>query len=273
MSTILFFIAEHAVAVSALHLFFDMVWVFLVALYLRDNSIIDVAYGLAFILVAATTLFNFGEYPLGGVVTLLVSVWGLRLAIRIHERNRGRGEDFRYAAWRKKWKWFKTRSFFQIFMLQGFIVWLMTLPVVLASSNPAPFLTPVSILGISVWLVGFFFEAVGDYQLDRFITKQKTAGDTSGKLMTTGLWSITRHPNYFGEATMWWGIWLVALPALLSLGWGVVLLTLLFSPVLITFFLLKISGVPMLEEAMQKRAGWQEYAARVSVFVPWFPTQ
>ena len=269
MSTILFFIAEHALAVSAVLLFVDMAWVFLVALYLRNNSIVDIAYGLAFILVAATTLFNFGEYPLGGIVTTLVSVWGLRLAIRIHERNRTKPEDFRYAAWRQSWTWFKTRSFFQIFMLQGFIIWLMSVPTVLANTNPAPFIAPISMIGVVVWLVGFYFEAVGDYQLDRFVKNQ----NNKGKLMESGLWSITRHPNYFGEATMWWGIWLIALPAIFPFGWGVLMLTLLCSPVLITFLLLKVSGVPTLEAAMQKKEGWQAYAARVSVFFPWFPTK
>ena len=100
---------------------------------------------------------------------------------------------------------------------------------------------------------------MGDYQLDQFIKTQKAAGAASGKLMQSGLWGITRHPNYFGEATMWWGIWLVALPAILPFGWGIVFLTWLISPVLITFFLLKISGVPMLE-AVERPIGhlWAE---------------
>lgn len=269
LETILLHFPYSPLSAAAMVLFVDMVWVFLVALYLRDNSIIDVAYGLAFILAAATTLYNFGMYPLGGLLTALVCIWGLRLAIRIHERNRNKGEDFRYAGWRKEWKWFKTRSFFQIFMLQGAIVFCIVSPVVLANTTEAPFLSTLSIIGIAVWLVGFFFETVGDYQLDRFIKDPAN----KGKLMDKGLWSITRHPNYFGEATMWWGIWLAAIPAILTFGWWAVAVTWILSPALITFFLLKISGVPMLEKAMQNKPGWSEYAKRVSVFIPWFPSR
>jgi steroid 5-alpha reductase family enzyme len=264
---LLLLIASHALVFSAILLFIDLSWVFLVALYLKSNGIVDVAYGLAYILVAATTLWNFGLHPLGGVATLLVCIWGLRLAIRIHERTRGKPEDFRYAAWRREWKWFKTRSYFQIYMLQGFIIFLVSIPVVLAASHPATFITPISIIGIVVWIVGFLFESIGDYQLDTFIRNP----EHKGMLMQSGLWSITRHPNYFGEATMWWGLWLVTLPALIPLGTLAVVGTLIASPILITFLLLKVSGVPMLEAALSKRAGWQSYAARVSVFVPWFP--
>ncbi len=263
----LFLLSSSPLFVSLILLFIDMVCVFLVALYLKDNSIIDVAYGLAYILVSATVLYGFGEYPLGGLLLLLVSIWGLRLAIRIHERNRGRGEDFRYAAWRKSWVWFKTRSFLQIFMLQGFIVWLISIPVVLAASTPAPFPSWLTVVGVLVWLIGFYFEAVGDYQLDAFIKNPAN----KGKLMQSGLWSITRHPNYFGEASMWWGLWIAALPAVFPHGVLAALLTFIMSPALITLFLLKISGIPMLEAAMQQKPGWNDYARRVSVFIPWFP--
>jgi steroid 5-alpha reductase family enzyme len=259
--------ASNPFVFSALLLFVDMSWVFLIALYLKSNGIVDVAYGLAFILVAATTLWNFGLHPLGGIATLLVSIWGLRLAIRIHERTRGKPEDFRYAAWRAQWKWFKTRSYFQIYMLQGFIIFLVSMPVVLAASHPAYFIAPISIIGVLVWIVGFLFESIGDYQLDAFIRDPAH----KGMLMQSGLWSVTRHPNYFGEATMWWGIWLVALPSIIPFGMFAIVGTLIASPVLITFLLLKVSGVPMMEASLSKRPGWQEYAARVPVFVPWFP--
>ncbi len=266
---LLMLFAGYPLVVAVVLLLIYMVWVFLLSLYLRNNSIVDVAYSLGFILVAATILYNFGEYPLGGVATALVCVWGLRLAVRIHERNRNKPEDFRYAAWREEWHWFKTRSFFQIFMLQGFIVFCIVSPVVIANSHPAPFLSALSIAGIFVWCVGFFFEIVGDYQLDQFIKNP----ENKGKLMESGLWATTRHPNYFGEATCWWGMWLITLPAILPLGWWAAVLVCLLSPVLITFFLLKVSGVPMLEAAMQKKPGWEAYAKRVSVFIPWFTKQ
>ena len=264
-ASMLDFIATSPYAFTAIILFVDMVWVFLVALYLKNNGIVDIAYGLAYLLIAATTLYNFGEYPLGGLITALVAIWGLRLAIRIHERTRHKPEDFRYAAWRKSWTWVKTRSFFQIFMLQGLLIYLIALPIITANSHPADFLVPISILGVIVWVVGFFFEAVGDYQLDQFIK----APEHKGMLMQSGLWSITRHPNYFGEATMWWGIWIIALPALMPLGLACTLFTFLASPALITFLLLKVSGVPLLEAAMKEKSGWAEYAARVPAFIPW----
>jgi steroid 5-alpha reductase family enzyme len=266
---IVYAIAASPFATSVIILFIYMTWVFFLSLYLKNNSIVDIAYGLGFILIVATILYNFGEYPLGGVVTALISVWGLRLAIRIHERNRTKPEDFRYAAWRKEWSWFKTRSFFQIYMLQGGIIFCIASPAIVAASHPAAFLSPLSILGVCVWLVGFFFETIGDYQLDRFIKNPKN----KGMLLENGLWAYTRHPNYFGEATMWWGIWFAALPATLAVGWFAVALTCIGSPILITFFLLKVSGVPMLEKAMQKKPGWQTYATRVSAFIPWFPQQ
>jgi steroid 5-alpha reductase family enzyme len=252
---------------TAVILFLDMIWVYLIALYLKNNGIVDIAYGLAYILVVATTLYNFGEYPLGGVVVTLISVWGLRLAIRIHERGRGKPEDFRYAAWRAQWQWVKTRSFFQIYMLQGLIIYLIALPAITAASHNAPSMPALTVIGIAIWLIGFFFEALGDYQLDRYIRDPSH----KGSIMQEGLWSITRHPNYFGEATMWWGIYLVTLPALLSTSIALTLFTLVSSPILITYLLLKVSGVPMLEKAMSQKPGWAQYASRVSVFIPWFP--
>ena len=265
----LLFLTSNPLAVSALLLALYMLWVFALSLYLKSNGIVDIAYGLAYILISATIEWNFGLYPLGAIATVLISIWGLRLAIRIHERTRGRPEDFRYAAWRGQWKWFKTRSFFQIYMLQGAIIFLISIPSVVAVSYEAPFLAPISIIGIVVWIVGFRFEAIGDYQLDSFIRDPAH----KGRLMQSGLWSITRHPNYFGEAVMWWGIWLLAIPAIAPFGIFAVIGALLASPVLITYLLLKVSGVPMLEASLSKRPDWPQYASRVSVFIPWFPKQ
>jgi steroid 5-alpha reductase family enzyme len=153
-------------------------------------------------------------------------------------------------------------------MLQGAIIFSIALPAIIACAYPAAEnLSSFVYLGLIIWLVGFFFETVGDYQLDRFIKDPVH----KGMLMDRGLWSVTRHPNYFGEATMWWGIWLIALPAVAPFGSWALFGSLIASPVLITLFLLKVSGVPMLEKAMEQRQGWQAYKARVSVFVPWFP--
>jgi steroid 5-alpha reductase family enzyme len=261
----------HPVIASAIILFTYMVWVFFIALFKHDNSIVDIGYGLGFILVTGVML-SVHQSPYGAIIASLVFIWGLRLAIRIHERNRKRGEDFRYRAWREKWVWFKTRSFFQIYMLQGAIILAIISPVLLAIAKAST--TSISqdgfvfiIIGLCVWGIGFFFEVVGDYQLDCFIKNPIH----KGTILDTGLWKFTRHPNYFGEATMWWGLWIAVLPILNTLGAHVVLGTFIASPFLITFLLVKVSGVPMLERAMETREGWSTYRAHTSMFIPWMP--
>jgi steroid 5-alpha reductase family enzyme len=251
-------------AAAAGAVFAYMTAVFLIALIIRDNSIVDIAWGPGFILVGLTTLFSRPEFEARQVlVTGLVVVWGLRLATHIFLRNRGRGEDFRYAKWRRDWgRWFIPRSFLQIFMLQGVFMLIIASPVVLVNHSGRKGLTVLDGLGALVWLAGFFFEAVGDYQLKRF----KQNPESRGKIMTTGLWRNTRHPNYFGEAALWWGVFLIALSV--PGGWVSIV-----SPVTISFLLLRVSGVALLEK---KYAGNEEYAAyarRTSAFFPWFPKE
>jgi steroid 5-alpha reductase family enzyme len=188
-------------------------------------------------------------------------VWGTRLTLHIFFRNRGRGEDFRYAKWRKEWgRRVVPRSFFQIFMLQGVFLVLIALPVVLANGSTGKNLMPLDVAGAAVWLVGFFFESVGDYQLSRF----RKNPENRGRIMTGGLWRYTRHPNYFGEAAIWWGIFLIALSV--RNGWlGII------SPLTITFLLLKVSGIAMLEKKYVGNSEFAAYARRTSAFFPWFP--
>lgn len=227
------------------------------------NDIADVAWGLGFILAAATALILGGHYPARGVlVTGLVVVWGLRLALHIHSRNRGKGEDPRYRTWREEWgKWFILRSFLQVFMLQGMLLLLVAVPVVFINTAPETPLGLRDLPGLAVWLYGFVFEAVGDRQLLKFIRDPANRG----KLMTSGLWRYTRHPNYFGEVTLWWGIWLLALP--LPNGWMTII-----GPLTITTLILKVSGIPMLEKPYEGRADFQEYKRRTSAFFPLPPT-
>ncbi len=245
-------------------IFAYMVAVYLLALYLENNSIVDTAWGIGFILASISTWLCFGTPLLGGLIVVLILVWGIRLSTHVFIRNHKKGvEDFRYAKWRHEWKWVRTRSFFQVFMLQGVILYFIVLPAVFATSQQASFgLT--TLIGLLVWLVGFFFESVGDKQLTTFIANPKNIGT----IIQTGLWKYTRHPNYFGEATMWYGIWLLALPAIIPFGIFAVVGTFLASPVWITYMLLKISGVPMLEEAMAQKPGWADYAAKTSMFIP-----
>jgi steroid 5-alpha reductase family enzyme len=223
------------------------------------NDIADVAWGLGFVLAAAVSLVAGNLYsPRALLVSTLVLFWGLRLALHIHSRNRGKGEDPRYRKWREEWgRWFALRSFLQVFMLQGVLLLLVAVPIVFANTADARPLGWLDLLGLLIWLYGFIFEAVGDWQLLKFIRNPAN----KGKLMTSGLWRYTRHPNYFGEVTLWWGIWLMTLS--LTGGWMTII-----GPLTITFLILKVSGIPMLEKPYEERADFQEYQRHTSAFVP-----
>ncbi len=235
---------------------------FLAAQIRGRNDIADVAWGLGFILVAAVSLVAGGHFSARGLlVSGLVLTWGVRLALHIHSRNRGRGEDPRYRKWREEWrKWFVLRSFLQVFMLQGMLLLMVAVPIVFINTAPAGPLGWQELLGLTVWLTGFCFEAIGDWQLLTFIRNPAH----KGKLMTEGLWRYTRHPNYFGEVTLWWGIWLMTLS--LPVGWMTVI-----GPMTITFLILKVSGIPMLEKPYEDRADFREYKRRTSAFFPMPP--
>jgi steroid 5-alpha reductase family enzyme len=236
-----------------------MTALWLLSLALKDSSIVDIFWGTGFVITFWVTYAISGlPHPLS--VTLLgviVTLWGLRLSLYIFSRNAGHGEDFRYAAWReengRRWWWF---SFFKVFLLQGVIMAVVSAPL-LAAQFASPGLGALPIIGALVWLVGFIFEAGGDWQLARF----KANPDNKGKLLTTGLWGLTRHPNYFGDATQWWGFWLFALAAG---GWWTV-----FSPIIMTFLLVRVSGVAMLEKSLKDtKPGYAEYLETVPAFVP-----
>jgi len=238
------------------------VW-FVIALIKKDNSVADLAWGLGFVLVAAFTFLRRGSLFLPLLVTALVAVWGLRLSLHILFRNRKRGEDPRYAEWRRTWgRSFVWRSYLQVFLLQGFFLLVISAPVILVNAHrwsapPGSHGGGVFLAGFLVWCVGFIFEAVGDAQLARF----KRDPGSKGKIMDRGLWRYTRHPNYFGESLMWWGIFLVALE--IPYGWITVV-----SPVLITFLLVRVSGIPLLERRYAGNAEFQAYARRTSAFIP-----
>jgi len=239
-----------------------MTTVFLLALFLEDNSIVDVAYGLAFVMACGAAFLNSpGSHPRLILAMILVTVWGTRLATHIFVRKSGKGEDFRYRRWRKEWGGtFVWRSFLQIFMLQGAVVFVVALPILLIINNPGPRLGLLDFCGFLIWLFGFAFEAVGDWQLLQF----KKNPDNKGHIIQSGLWRFTRHPNYFGEATLWWGMYLIAF----SVPYGVLAIV---SPVLIDFLLLKVSGIPMLEVKYEGSAEFEAYKRRTNAFFPWFP--
>ncbi len=250
----------------ALLLLAYMTAAFVISLLVKDNGVADIAYGLGFVVLAWKSYALGLGGTAGLIASVLVTVWGVRLARRIHRRNHGRPEDFRYRAWREAWgSWFVARSYVQIYLLQGSIIFLIALPVVLLNLYGATTIGWLGLLGILVWVKGFFYEAVGDYQLDRFLKNP----ENKGHIMAQGLWRYTRHPNYYGESLMWWGIGLLAASVLVPLyGW--VWFFVFESPLLITFLLLKVSGVPMLE-AHFSGPEWEAYKARTSIFIPWFP--
>jgi steroid 5-alpha reductase family enzyme len=247
---------------TILAVFLYMTTVFLLAMKKEDNSIVDIAWGLGFIGVTLLTFFlKEGWTTRQFIVSVMIFLWGMRLALHISIRKKGRGEDFRYAKWRHDWgRWFVLRSYFQIFMLQGVFLLVIAIPIMLINHSPREGLTWIDLFGIGVWCTGFFFEAVGDYQLKQF----KRKPENKGKIITTGLWRYTRHPNYFGEVVMWWGIFLCALSV--ENGWIAIL-----SPLTITFLLLRVSGVTMLEKKYQGNPEFEVYAKRTNAFFPWFP--
>jgi steroid 5-alpha reductase family enzyme len=234
------------------------------SLALKNSSIVDVFWGSGFV-IATWVAFLLTPDGFTGrrlLLNVLVTIWGLRLSLHILTRNWGKPEDFRYQAWRREagaaWWW---RSYLRVFLLQGVILWIVAAPLVAAQVGKQPSsLTPLDYLAAPVWLVGFFFEAVSDWQLVRF----RADPTNKGKVLQTGVWRYTRHPNYFGDATQWWAYYLIAAAA--GGFWTIC------SPILMTVLLFRVSGVALLEKTLTTtRPGYQEYMESTSAFVPWFP--
>jgi steroid 5-alpha reductase family enzyme len=257
------FIAIFLIAGAVVFVLIFLLW--LLSLRLKDASIVDIFWGFGFIVIAwlAFSLSPQGYLPRKQLMAVLITVWGLRLVLHIGLRNWGRQEDFRYAKWREdhgpRWWWL---SFYKVFLLQGFLMWIISTPIIAAQTSGFPaILTPLDRVGLFLWAFGLLFEAIGDLQLRRF----KADETNRGKTLTSGLWRFTRHPNYFGEAVLWWGYYLIALAA--GRWWTV------FSPILMTFLLVKVSGVAMIERSMESRPGYEEYQKNTSTFFPWFPNK
>jgi len=244
-----------------------MLFLWLLSLPLRNASIVDIFWGPGFAIVALATLVLVdGFAPRQWLLTAMTAAWGLRLGLYLALRNIGHGEDARYAAWRErveaKGGSFARHSLLWVFGLQGLLIILVSLPVQVGQLAPGPeHLGPLAWAGLCVWAVGFLFEAVGDLQLRRF----KADPANRGKVLDSGLWRYTRHPNYFGNACLWWGIWLAACDAP-GAAWT------LTGPLVMTFFLLRVSGVTLLESSLkQSKPGYADYVRRTSAFLPWPP--
>lgn len=249
-----------AMLTAALTIAIIMVTTWIISVLVKNASIVDIVWGAGFAItswVLAATID--GDDGRQALLAVMVGLWGARLALYLAKRNIGHGEDWRYVAMRKKaGKKFVWSSLITVFGLQGLLMWVVSLPVQFGNGDDSPGLGPVAVIGVMVWLVGFAFEVVGDLQLSRF--KKNPAN--VGKILDTGLWSLTRHPNYFGDALLWWGIGIVGAET----GSGIIGF---IGPVVMTFFLMRVSGVPMLERSMSKRKeGHAEYAARTSAFFP-----
>lgn len=255
------FIAVYLTGLAVILAFMAVLW--LVSLKLKNSSIVDIFWGAGFVLAAWLyfTLTPEGFLARKLLIAIIVTIWGLRLTTHIFLRNKGKPEDFRYQKWRgengSKWWW---KSFFQVFLLQGLLLWIVSMPLLAAQYfGKVNHLTVLDFVGSGVWLVGFFFESVGDYQLTRFIKNPANRG----KVLSTGVWHYTRHPNYFGDATQWWGFYLVALAAG---GWWTII-----SPIVMTYLLTRVSGVALLEKSLDAKPGYREYVESTSAFIPWFP--
>lgn len=240
-----------------------MTLVWIASVILKNASIVDPFWGLGFILAgwyyfAVTSDNNIRDY----ILAILVTIWGMRLSIYLFWRNYGKGEDYRYREFRQKYgpKRYWWVSFFQVYLLQGFLMWLVSAPLLGAMYYGESGLNALDYSAIAVWIIGFTFEAGGDYQLARF--KQKP--ENKGKVLQSGFWKYTRHPNYFGDSAVWWGYGLFAIAAgsyITPLG-----------SVLMTLLIIKVSGVSLLEKSLKdKKPEYQEYVRKTSAFIPWFP--
>jgi steroid 5-alpha reductase family enzyme len=241
-----------------------MTVVWLASLVRRDASVVDVFWGLGFVVAAWVYALARGAEPSlrGDVVTGLVTLWGLRLSLYVLWRNWGEGEDYRYREMREKSPGsFPFRSLLTVFWLQGGLLWCISTPLLQAQRPGPEFPAPLDWIGLALFVMGFTFEAGGDWQLARF----KADPANAGKVMDRGFWRYTRHPNYFGDAVVWWSFLCFALATPRSL-WTV------YSPVVMTVLLMSVSGVTLLERRLRNtKPAYRRYAQETNAFFPWFP--
>ena len=255
--TTLFFQASSIILILV-----TLLWIW--SIFIKNVSIVDIFWGLGFVVVNTFYVFMSGELNARKIVILtLVCIWGFRLAIYLAIRNIGKGEDFRYQEFRqnygpKRYWWF---SYFQTFLLQGILIMIISLPLLgINYNNSNGNLQILDYLGISIWIIGFTFETVGDFQLSNF----KRDSKNKGKILHTGLWKYTRHPNYFGDSAVWWAYGIFSIAA--GSYWQAI------GAVIMTLLILKISGVSLLEKTLKEtKPLYKEYIQKTSSFFPWFP--
>ena len=243
-------------------IFVTLLWIW--SVFIKNVSIIDIFWGLGFVIVNMFYACMSGDLTARKLLVLiLVSIWGLRLAIYLAIRNTGKGEDFRYQEFRKnygpkRYWWF---SFFQTFLLQGVLIMVISLPLLgINTSSSSGALNGLDYLGILVWLIGFIFEAGGDYQLMRFKQNPKN----KGKILDVGFWKFSRHPNYFGDSAVWWSYAIFSIAS--GYYWQII------GSIIMTLLILKVSGVSLLEKSLKDtKPLYRDYIKKTSSFLPWFP--
>lgn len=245
-------------------LIYFVIW-FIISQFKKNNGLIDIAWGGGFVITAWSSMllsknFEFSQFILNGLVT----IWGLRLVFYLGIRNWNKKEDFRYQAMRKKWKTkLKTKAFFKVFMTQAILCYIISAPILVTNffskQNQSIWSLLLIIVGVLVFLIGFIFEVVADNQLKKF----KSNPNNKGKILTEGIWSVSRHPNYFGESTLWWGIGIISLSKLSAIS-----ILGLLGPIIITFLLIFVSGVPLLEKKYKDNLEFQKYTQKTSIFFP-----
>ncbi len=243
---------------------FLMTLLWVLSVLLKNVSIVDLFWGFGFVITTIFYFFKTGEpEPRKIILSAMVFIWGSRLSGYLAWRNIGKGEDFRYAQFRKKYGesryWWI--SFFQTFLLQGVLMWLISAPLLGAQffgNNKS--LGVLDCIGICLWIIGLSFEAGGDFQLARFKADTKN----KGKVLNKGFWRYTRHPNYFGDSAVWWGYGFICISAGSYLP--------VLGSVLMTALIIKVSGVALLEKSLvDQKPDYKEYIENTSAFLPWFP--
>lgn len=243
--------------ILALSLFCYMSFWFVISIIQKRNDVADIAWGLGFVLMAWLAFFISGFSFKALLVNSLVTIWGSRLSWHIYNRNKNKSEDARYLEWRKTWNNFYIRSYTQVFLLQGLFLYLISLPVMIVNHSTVNDFGILDFVGITVWVLGFYFESTGDKQLKQFVSNPKN----KGKIMDNGLWRYSRHPNYFGEVTLWWGIFIMAISIPQAFFT-------IIGPITITILILFVSGIPLLEKKYEGRKDFEEYKKRTSIFFP-----
>jgi steroid 5-alpha reductase family enzyme len=255
------FLHIYLLAFVAIMSMMTILW--LMSIKIRNVSIVDLFWGFGFVVASAVYFINTEGFETRKILLMtMITIWGLRLSIYLAWRNIGKGEDFRYQKFRKdfgenRYWWY---SFFSVFLLQGVLMWLISVPLLGAQFYAGNSLGILDFIGIVIWIIGFVFESGGDIQLARF----KSDPANKGKVLDTGFWYYTRHPNYFGDTAVWFGYGLICISAGSYFP--------VLGSILMTALIIKVSGVALLEKTLNtSKPGYQEYVRRTSAFIPWFP--